>query len=62
MKAHKHHVLANNEAMMDGDRKSDSDVIVSTPALLEDIVKKGAKPSVIVLGGDGKHFFPINYG
>lgn len=61
--AHKHHVIANNEAMMDGNRKSGSDTIVSTPAPLEEIIKKGAKPSVIVLGGDGKkQFFPVAFG
>ena len=61
MKAHKHHVLADNEAMIDEGRKGDSDSIVSTPAPVEEIVNKGVLPSVIVLG-EGKRFIPITHG
>lgn len=62
MTAHKHHDLADNEAMMVKNRTSGSDPIVSTPAPLEQIAKKGAKPNAIVLGGDGQRFYPVNYG
>lgn len=51
--------------MLELDQKeSDSDAIVSvsTPAPLEEIIKKGAKPSVIVLNGDAQRFYPVNYG
>lgn len=39
-----------------------SDSIVSSPTQLEEIVKKGAKPIVIVFGDGQKRFYPINFG
>ena len=61
MKAHRHHILGEHEAMLENHQPG-SDSIVSSPAQLEEIVKKGAKPIVIVFGDGQKRFYPINFG